>query len=128
MRTEICDRRGIEFPIVAFTHCRDVVAAVSQAGGLGVLGYARRSRAYVQKTRGFYQQQCKKLGLKTISGPSPFMLIKTGDLTGSIHQSLKDRKIMVGNGKSWNVPDYLRVSYGRESENQVFFKELKSLL
>ncbi len=25
-------------PIFAFTHCRDVVAAVSQAGGLGVLG------------------------------------------------------------------------------------------
>jgi NAD(P)H-dependent flavin oxidoreductase YrpB (nitropropane dioxygenase family) len=29
---------GIEFPILAFTHCRDVVAAVSKAGGLGVLG------------------------------------------------------------------------------------------
>jgi NAD(P)H-dependent flavin oxidoreductase YrpB (nitropropane dioxygenase family) len=38
MRTELCDRLGIEFPIFAFTHCRDVVAAVSQAGGLGVLG------------------------------------------------------------------------------------------
>jgi len=38
MRTEICDQLGIEFPIFAFTHCRDVVVAVSQAGGLGVLG------------------------------------------------------------------------------------------
>ncbi|HEX9682491.1 MAG TPA: nitronate monooxygenase family protein [Acidimicrobiales bacterium] len=38
MRTEICDRLGIEFPIFAFTHCRDVVAAVSKAGGCGVLG------------------------------------------------------------------------------------------
>jgi NAD(P)H-dependent flavin oxidoreductase YrpB (nitropropane dioxygenase family) len=38
MRTEICDRLGIEFPIFAFSHCRDVVAAVSQAGGFGVLG------------------------------------------------------------------------------------------
>ncbi|MEN8161540.1 MAG: nitronate monooxygenase family protein [Myxococcota bacterium] len=38
MRTELCERLGIEFPIFAFTHCRDVVAAVSQAGGLGVLG------------------------------------------------------------------------------------------
>lgn len=38
MRTEICDRLGIEFPIFAFSHCRDVVAAVSNAGGLGVLG------------------------------------------------------------------------------------------
>lgn len=38
MRTSICDRLGIEFPIFAFSHCRDVVAAVSRAGGLGVLG------------------------------------------------------------------------------------------
>jgi len=38
MHTELCDRLGIEFPIFAFTHCRDVVVAVSQAGGFGVLG------------------------------------------------------------------------------------------
>ncbi|MFM8304983.1 MAG: nitronate monooxygenase, partial [Actinomycetota bacterium] len=38
MRTEICDRLGIEFPIFAFSHCRDVVAAVTNAGGFGVVG------------------------------------------------------------------------------------------
>ncbi|HEY8493029.1 MAG TPA: nitronate monooxygenase family protein [Myxococcota bacterium] len=38
MRTPIAERLGIEFPIFAFTHCRDVVVAVSKAGGLGVLG------------------------------------------------------------------------------------------
>ncbi len=38
MRTPICDKLGIEFPIFAFSHCRDVVAAVTNAGGFGVLG------------------------------------------------------------------------------------------
>jgi|SRR5262245_193403 len=38
MHTPLCDQFGIEFPIFAFTHCRDVVAAVSNAGGFGVLG------------------------------------------------------------------------------------------
>ena len=38
MRTPIAERLGIEFPIFAFSHCRDVVAAVSRAGGFGVLG------------------------------------------------------------------------------------------
>jgi NAD(P)H-dependent flavin oxidoreductase YrpB (nitropropane dioxygenase family) len=38
VRTPICDRLGIEFPIFAFSHCRDVVAAVTNAGGFGVLG------------------------------------------------------------------------------------------
>ena len=38
MKTPICDLLGCEFPLVAFSHCRDVVAAVSNAGGFGVLG------------------------------------------------------------------------------------------
>ncbi len=38
MRSELCDMFDIEYPIFAFTHCRDVVVAVSKAGGFGVLG------------------------------------------------------------------------------------------
>ena len=38
MKTPICEMLGIDFPLVAFSHCRDVVAAVSRAGGFGVLG------------------------------------------------------------------------------------------
>ena len=38
MQTDLARQLGIEFPIFAFTHCRDVVAAVSKAGGFGVLG------------------------------------------------------------------------------------------
>jgi NAD(P)H-dependent flavin oxidoreductase YrpB (nitropropane dioxygenase family) len=38
VRTPVCDMFGIEFPIFAFSHCRDVVAAVSRSGGFGVLG------------------------------------------------------------------------------------------
>ena len=38
MKSLICDMLGIEFPLLAFSHCRDVVAAVSRAGGFGVLG------------------------------------------------------------------------------------------
>lgn len=33
-----CEMVGVEFPLVAFSHCRDVVAAVSRAGGFGVFG------------------------------------------------------------------------------------------
>jgi len=40
MKTDIAEQLGIEFPIFAFTHCRDVVAAVTKAGGIGILGAA----------------------------------------------------------------------------------------
>ncbi|HJQ83182.1 MAG TPA: nitronate monooxygenase family protein [Candidatus Binatia bacterium] len=38
MKTRVSEMFGIQFPVFAFSHCRDVVAAVSRAGGLGVLG------------------------------------------------------------------------------------------
>jgi len=38
MRNQLCEKLGIDYPIFAFTHCRDVVVAVSKAGGIGVLG------------------------------------------------------------------------------------------
>ena len=40
MKSPICDLLGVDFPLVAFTHCRDVVVEVSKAGGFGVLGAA----------------------------------------------------------------------------------------
>ena len=38
MKTAICEMLDIDFPLLAFSHCRDVVAAVTNAGGFGVLG------------------------------------------------------------------------------------------
>ena len=40
MNNAICRLTGCEFPLFAFSHCRDVVVAVSKAGGFGVLGAA----------------------------------------------------------------------------------------
>ena len=41
MHTPICDLLGIEHPIVGFTPSEHVAAAISRAGGLGVLGCVR---------------------------------------------------------------------------------------
>ncbi len=38
MKTKATDLVGIDVPIFAFSHCRDVVAAVTHAAGCGVLG------------------------------------------------------------------------------------------
>ncbi len=40
LHTRLCEMLGIEFPIIAFTHCKDVVAAVVNAGAFAVLGEA----------------------------------------------------------------------------------------
>ena len=38
MNSLLCAKLGIEFPLFAFSHCRNVVVEVSKAGGFGVLG------------------------------------------------------------------------------------------
>ena len=43
MRTAVTEMFGIDVPIFAFSHCRDVVAAVTRAGGMGVLGAVAHS-------------------------------------------------------------------------------------
>ncbi len=43
MQNTVTEMLGIDVPIFAFSHCRDVVAAVSKAGGLGVLGAVAHS-------------------------------------------------------------------------------------
>ena len=45
MRTELCDRFGIDYPIFVFTPSEKVAAAVTRAGGLGVLGCVRFNAA-----------------------------------------------------------------------------------
>jgi NAD(P)H-dependent flavin oxidoreductase YrpB (nitropropane dioxygenase family) len=47
MKSPVCEMLGIEFPLFAFSHCRDVVAAVSRAGGFGVLGATGHTAASV---------------------------------------------------------------------------------
>lgn len=59
MRTPLCDRLGIEYPIFAFSHCRDVVAAVTNAGGIGVLGAVAHSPDGLETDLAWIDEQVK---------------------------------------------------------------------
>mgnify|MGYP003433629614 FL=1 len=47
LHTPLCDKLGIEYPVVAFTHCKDVAVAVINAGGFAVLGEALHSPDHI---------------------------------------------------------------------------------
>lgn len=48
---------GVEFPICAFSHCRDVVAAVTNAGGFGILGATAHSPQRLQSELTWIEEQ-----------------------------------------------------------------------
>jgi histidinol-phosphate aminotransferase len=109
-------------------------ASINIAGYGAVLGslddpeHAIRSRDYVKRTRLYFEQKFDLLDLPVVSGPPPFMLFETGDRSQSIHDELTARKIFITHGRSWHMPDYLRVSYGTEEENAAFFEALRSIV
>lgn len=57
MKTAITDMFGIDVPILAFTHCRDVVAAVCRAGGMGVLGAVAHSAEQLEIDLAWIEQE-----------------------------------------------------------------------
>ena len=57
MRTRAAELLGVEFPICAFSHCRDVVAAVSNAGGFGILGAVAHSPERLQNELTWIEEQ-----------------------------------------------------------------------
>ncbi|MEM6107845.1 nitronate monooxygenase family protein [Mycobacterium sp. 050272] len=57
MRTRVAEMLGVEFPICAFSHCRDVVAAVTNAGGFGVLGAVAHSPKRLQNELAWIEEQ-----------------------------------------------------------------------
>ena len=81
MRTEICEMLGIEFPIFAFTHCRDVAAAVSRAGGMGVLGALAFSPEQLEIELSWIDEHCggKPYGVDVV------MPVKSADREAGLH-------------------------------------------
>ncbi len=62
---------GVEFPICAFSHCRDVVAAVTNAGGFGILGAAAHSPKRLESELTWIEEQTrgKPYGVDLLSPP-----------------------------------------------------------
>ena len=57
MKTAVTELLGIDVPILAFTHCRDVVAAVTKAGGMGVLGAVSHSPEQLEIDLAWIEEQ-----------------------------------------------------------------------
>jgi NAD(P)H-dependent flavin oxidoreductase YrpB (nitropropane dioxygenase family) len=89
MKSPICDMLGIEFPLLAFSHCRDVVAAVSRAGGFGVLGATGHSPDSIHRELAWIDDHVggKPYGLDVLV---PENMATAGE-TGVTYNSLKGR-------------------------------------
>jgi len=59
VQTRVSEMLGVDFPILAFSHCRDVVAAVTNAGGFGVLGAVAHTPDQLEVDLDWIEEQTK---------------------------------------------------------------------
>ena len=95
MNSKLCKELGIEFPLFAFSHCRDVVAAVTKAGGFGVFGATNLSGPELEIELNWIDSQVNGMpyGVDLIV-PNNFVgkgeNLSDEDMLGKIPQSHKD--------------------------------------
>ena len=105
MNSKLCRELGIEFPLFAFSHCRDVVAAVTKAGGFGVFGATNLSGPELEIELNWIDSQVNGMpyGVDLIV-PNNFVgkgeNLSDEDMLGKIPQSHKDfaHNILENNG------------------------------
>ena len=104
MHTRICDEFGIEFPIFAFSHCRDVVAAVSRAGGMGVLGALAFSTEQLEIELKWIDEHVdgKPYGVDVVMPASSVSANAPGDFETMIPE--QHRKFVEDTLRRFNVP------------------------
>ncbi len=108
----IADLLGIEYPILAFSHCRDVVIAVSKAGGMGVLGAVTYTPEGLDAELRFIEEQLdgKPYGVDVLIPASIQGLdnVKASDLEGIDVRSLlpsEQVKFLDGLLERYGVPE-----------------------
>jgi len=104
------------------------VAYGAVQGALQDPDHATKSRKHVEKSRQYFEREASRLGVKTVSGVPPFILFEMGERGNDIVAELRRQKILINHAATWNMPEYIRISYGLESENEAFFKAFKSII
>ncbi len=91
LRTRLCEEYGCEYPIVAFCHTKEVVAAVTNAGGIGVLGTTQLKKDEFRRDVRWIRDRVgdKPFGIDTLL-PATFQEGNVEDLEAMIPQGHRD--------------------------------------
>jgi NAD(P)H-dependent flavin oxidoreductase YrpB (nitropropane dioxygenase family) len=137
MKPAICEQFGIDFPLFAFSHCRDVVAAVTNAGGFGVLGATAFTPDWLDKEMSWIDEHVggKPYGVDLIV-PAKFEgkgeKLSRGELAGRIPESYRDfvAQVLAGHdiepeASSRTGPSFLSGDTGKDLLEVAFSHPIK---
>lgn len=109
MRNQVTEMFGLDVPIFAFSHCRDVVAAVTKAGGMGVLGAAAHGIGQLETDLRWIEEQVNgaPYGVDVIVPASYAGSDRGGRTVGEIREMIPDghRRFVADLLERYEVPE-----------------------
>ncbi len=112
-------------------HAGRYVNPVGYAGALAALDdieYQKRYLALLREAKQFYEQKLTSMGVEYAPSVTPFFLLNTGEKGEDVDKRLQEHKIFVRPGKDWDMPSYIRISYGTMEENKAVMAALGKTL
>lgn len=105
LHTPLCDKLGIEYPVVAFTHCKDVAVAVINSGGFAVLGEALHTPDEIAADIKWIRERIggKPFGIDLVLPASMPAEKSVAELLAMIPQEQRDFEQHIK--RKYNVPD-----------------------
>lgn len=104
--------------------------AMAQAAALAALddsAHLESTRQMVAEGRRYLSEEFDKLGLEYVPSLTNFMLLRVGD-GRKLFEKLKRRKIIVRPMDGYGLADFIRVSIGKQEQNELVIRELKDIL
>jgi histidinol-phosphate aminotransferase len=102
------------------------MAQIAAAAALDDQGFVRRSRRTYRKGATLIMKTCSEMGLEFEPPVANFMLIKVRNGI-EVFNELQQKGVIVRPMGPYNLPEWIRVSIGTESENMKFLSALKEV-
>lgn len=106
----------------------NLIASLAAQAALGDTEYLARVLDNNRSAKRFYYQALKDISLEYIPTEANFVMVKIGSKAEEITKKLFDRKVLVRFMGSYDLPDYIRISFGTPRENTHCIEELKRLV
>jgi histidinol-phosphate aminotransferase len=106
------------------------VNAVAQAAAVAALGdteFTRMCAAENRKGRQRLEAGFAALGLAFVPSQANFVLVRVGD-GARVSEALQGRGVIVRPVKSYDLPEYIRVTVGTADQNERLLRELASVV
>lgn len=84
--------------------------------------------AHAGECRAFYEEALTGLGLNYVSGYAPLIMAELGDRVPAVIEAMAAQGVLIRDGRSWEVPAHVRISYGTHEQNRRVIETLAAVL